>query len=157
VNSVPGGGSLAPQDSPSRKETRCDSPKLLRLVSAQCNDLSIHVSNIKRSTHLIPTVAAFFFVAPLVIRDRACRDEVVIISIEELRRLKGAPTGAALIAAMQASPAKNDQHVEPKATIRRRPPQEHRAEGCRMHPCYEAETSHVGDTLERLRLTQRYG
>jgi prevent-host-death family protein len=32
------------------------------------------------------------------------RDEVVIISAEEFRRLKGAPTGEALIAAMQASP-----------------------------------------------------
>ncbi len=32
------------------------------------------------------------------------RDEVVVISAEEFRRLKGDRTGAALIAAMQASP-----------------------------------------------------
>ena len=32
------------------------------------------------------------------------RDEVVVISKEEFRRLKGDPTGAALVAAMQASP-----------------------------------------------------
>jgi prevent-host-death family protein len=32
------------------------------------------------------------------------RDEVVIISADEFRRLKGDPTGEALIAAMQASP-----------------------------------------------------
>jgi prevent-host-death family protein len=32
------------------------------------------------------------------------RDEVVVISAEEFRRLKGDLTGAALIAAMQASP-----------------------------------------------------
>jgi prevent-host-death family protein len=40
------------------------------------------------------------------------RDEVVVVSIEEFRRLRGEPTGAALIAAMQASPAK-DMDVEP--------------------------------------------
>jgi len=32
------------------------------------------------------------------------RDEVVVISAEEFRRLKGDPTGRALIAAMRASP-----------------------------------------------------
>ena len=32
------------------------------------------------------------------------RDEVVVIAAEEFRRLKGSATGAALIAAMQASP-----------------------------------------------------
>jgi prevent-host-death family protein len=32
------------------------------------------------------------------------RDEVVVIAAEEFRRLKGDPTGEALIAAMQASP-----------------------------------------------------
>jgi prevent-host-death family protein len=32
------------------------------------------------------------------------RDEVVVIAAEEFRRLKGDPTGQALIAAMQASP-----------------------------------------------------
>src|ERR1700689_5067399 len=32
------------------------------------------------------------------------RDEVVVIAVEEFRRLKGSTTGKALIAAMQASP-----------------------------------------------------
>ena len=40
------------------------------------------------------------------------RDEVVVISAEEFRRLKGDLTGAALIAAMQASPAR-DIDIEP--------------------------------------------
>jgi len=40
------------------------------------------------------------------------RDEVVVISAEEFRRLKGDLTGAALIAAMQASPAR-DINIEP--------------------------------------------
>jgi prevent-host-death family protein len=35
------------------------------------------------------------------------RDEVVVISAEEFRRLKGALTGAALVEAMQASPAQD--------------------------------------------------
>jgi len=35
------------------------------------------------------------------------RDEVVVISAEEFRRLKGDLTGKALIAAMQASPHRN--------------------------------------------------
>jgi prevent-host-death family protein len=41
------------------------------------------------------------------------RDEVVVISAEEFRRLKGDPTGEALIAAMQASPLRNID-IEPK-------------------------------------------
>jgi prevent-host-death family protein len=40
------------------------------------------------------------------------RDEVVIISADEFRRLKGDLTGAALIAAMQASPNR-DVDLEP--------------------------------------------
>ena len=42
-----------------------------------------------------------------------CRDEVVVISAEEFRRLKGDLTGQALIAAMQASPHR-DIHIEPR-------------------------------------------
>src|SRR5258708_38178670 len=45
------------------------------------------------------------------------RDEVVVISAEEFRRLKGDPTGAALIAAMQASPPRGID-IEPKRTPR---------------------------------------
>jgi prevent-host-death family protein len=41
------------------------------------------------------------------------RDEVVVISAEEFRRLKGDMTGEALIAAMQASPHRNVS-IEPK-------------------------------------------
>jgi prevent-host-death family protein len=41
------------------------------------------------------------------------RDEVVVMSAEEFRRLKGELTGAALIAAMQASPHR-DVDIEPK-------------------------------------------
>ena len=41
------------------------------------------------------------------------RDEVVVISAEEFRRLKGDHTGEALIAAMQASPYR-DIDIEPK-------------------------------------------
>jgi prevent-host-death family protein len=41
------------------------------------------------------------------------RDEVVVISAEEFRRLKGDPTGEALIAAMQASPHR-DIDIQPK-------------------------------------------
>jgi len=41
------------------------------------------------------------------------RDEVVIISAEEFRRLKGDLTGQALIAAMQASPHR-DIEIEPQ-------------------------------------------
>src|SRR5579872_4907141 len=44
------------------------------------------------------------------------RDEVVIVAAEEYRRLKGDPTGEALIAAMRASPYR-DTDIEP-----RRPP-----------------------------------
>ena len=43
------------------------------------------------------------------------RDEVVVIAAEEFRRLKGDPTGAALIAAMQASPHR-DIDIEPTRT-----------------------------------------
>jgi prevent-host-death family protein len=43
------------------------------------------------------------------------RDEVVIISADEFRRLKGDLTGEALIAAMQASPHRNVD-IEPKRT-----------------------------------------
>lgn len=41
------------------------------------------------------------------------RDEVVVIAAEEFRRLKGDLTGAALIAAMQASPYR-DIDIEPR-------------------------------------------
>jgi hypothetical protein len=41
------------------------------------------------------------------------RDEVVVITAEEFRRLKGEATGAALIAAMQASPHR-DLSIEPE-------------------------------------------
>jgi prevent-host-death family protein len=43
------------------------------------------------------------------------RDEVVIISADEFRRLKGDLTGEALIAAMQASPHR-DVDIEPGRT-----------------------------------------
>jgi prevent-host-death family protein len=43
------------------------------------------------------------------------RDEVVVISAEEFRRLKGDVSGSALIAAMQASPYR-DLEVEPART-----------------------------------------
>ncbi|HKY34458.1 MAG TPA: hypothetical protein VJN18_00850 [Polyangiaceae bacterium] len=41
------------------------------------------------------------------------RDTVVVIAEEEFRRLKGEVTGAALVAAMQASPSR-DVQIEPK-------------------------------------------
>jgi prevent-host-death family protein len=41
------------------------------------------------------------------------RDEVVVISADEFRRLKGDQTGEALIAAMQASPHR-DIDIEPE-------------------------------------------
>jgi prevent-host-death family protein len=41
------------------------------------------------------------------------REEVVVISAEEFRRLKGSATGEALIAAMQASPHR-DVSIEPE-------------------------------------------
>ena len=44
------------------------------------------------------------------------RDEVVVISAEAYRRLKGGPTGEALIAAMQASPHR-DIDLEPKRAV----------------------------------------
>jgi len=40
------------------------------------------------------------------------RDEVVVIAAEEFRRLKGNPTGEALVAVMQASPYR-DVELEP--------------------------------------------
>jgi len=43
------------------------------------------------------------------------RDEVVVISAEEFRRLKGDLTGEALIAAMRASPYR-DIDIEPRRT-----------------------------------------
>ena len=43
------------------------------------------------------------------------RDEVVVISAEEFRRLKGDLTGASLIAAMQTSPHR-DIDIEPRRT-----------------------------------------
>ncbi|HLI98395.1 MAG TPA: type II toxin-antitoxin system Phd/YefM family antitoxin [Bradyrhizobium sp.] len=43
------------------------------------------------------------------------RDEVVIISADEFRRLKGDLTGEVLIAAMQASPHR-DVEIEPRRT-----------------------------------------
>jgi prevent-host-death family protein len=43
------------------------------------------------------------------------RDEVVVISAEEFRRLKGDLTGKALIDAMQASPHR-DIDIEPRGT-----------------------------------------
>jgi prevent-host-death family protein len=44
------------------------------------------------------------------------RDEVVVISAEEFRRLKGERTGEALIAAMQASPYR-DLDIEPSRAV----------------------------------------
>jgi hypothetical protein len=41
------------------------------------------------------------------------RDEVVVVDAEEFRRLKGDRTGAALIAALQASPCR-DVDIAPK-------------------------------------------
>jgi prevent-host-death family protein len=41
------------------------------------------------------------------------RDEVVVVSAEEFRRLKGERTGEALIAALQASPYR-DIDIEPR-------------------------------------------
>jgi prevent-host-death family protein len=43
------------------------------------------------------------------------RDEVVVISAEEFRRLTGERTGEALVAAMQASPHR-DIEIEPRRT-----------------------------------------
>ena len=43
------------------------------------------------------------------------RDEVVVISAEEFRRLKGNPTGQALVDAIQASPHR-DVKIEPRRT-----------------------------------------
>jgi prevent-host-death family protein len=41
------------------------------------------------------------------------RDEVVVVAAEEFRRLKGERTGAALVAALQASPHR-DIDIEPR-------------------------------------------
>jgi prevent-host-death family protein len=41
------------------------------------------------------------------------RDEVVVVAAEEFRRLKGERTGAALLAALQASPYR-DTDLEPR-------------------------------------------
>jgi len=41
------------------------------------------------------------------------RDEVVVVSAEEFHRLKGDRSGAALVAAMQASPY-HDTDIEPE-------------------------------------------
>ncbi|EQD34266.1 prevent-host-death family protein [mine drainage metagenome] len=41
------------------------------------------------------------------------RDEVVVVAAEEFQRLKGSPTGQALIDAMQASPHR-DIGIEPR-------------------------------------------
>jgi prevent-host-death family protein len=41
------------------------------------------------------------------------RDEVVVVAAEEFRRLKGDPTGEALIAALQSSPYR-DNDIEPR-------------------------------------------
>ena len=41
------------------------------------------------------------------------RDEVVVVAVEEFRRLKGDRTGAALIAALQGSPYR-DIDIEPR-------------------------------------------
>jgi hypothetical protein len=41
------------------------------------------------------------------------RDEVVVVAVEEFHRLKGDRTGAALIAALQASPYR-DIDIAPK-------------------------------------------
>jgi prevent-host-death family protein len=43
------------------------------------------------------------------------RDEVVVIAAEEFRRLKGNPTGEALITAMRTSPHR-DVDIEPRRT-----------------------------------------
>ena len=43
------------------------------------------------------------------------RDEVVVLSAEEFRRLKGTQTGAQLIEAIQASPYR-DLEIEPSRT-----------------------------------------
>ncbi len=45
------------------------------------------------------------------------RDEVVVISAEEFRRLRGDLTGQALIAAMQASPHRDIEIAPPRAAM----------------------------------------
>lgn len=46
------------------------------------------------------------------------RDEVVVVSAEEFRRLKGDRTGEALIAAMQASPYRDIDIAPPRAPMK---------------------------------------
>jgi prevent-host-death family protein len=46
------------------------------------------------------------------------RDEVVVVSAEEFRRLKGDRTGADLIAAMQASPYRDIDIEPPRAPMK---------------------------------------
>ena len=48
------------------------------------------------------------------------REEVVVMSAEEFRRLKGEQTGAALIAALQASPHR-DIDIAPRDKLGRTP------------------------------------
>ena len=45
------------------------------------------------------------------------RDEVVVIAAEELRRLRGEPTGQALIDALQASPHPDIELAPPRAAM----------------------------------------
>ena len=45
------------------------------------------------------------------------RDEVVVIAVEEFRRLKGAHTGQALVDAMQASPHRETEIEVPRAPL----------------------------------------
>ena len=45
------------------------------------------------------------------------RDEVVVISAEEFRRLKGEQTGALLIEALQASPYRDVEIAPPRASM----------------------------------------
>ncbi len=45
------------------------------------------------------------------------RDGVVVISVEEFRRLKGGPTGQALIEALQASPHRDIDIAPPRTAL----------------------------------------
>jgi len=44
------------------------------------------------------------------------RDEVVVVAADEFRRLKGEPTGQALIEAMQALPSR-ELNIEPERAV----------------------------------------
>ena len=44
------------------------------------------------------------------------RDEVMVVSVDEFRRLKGEPNGAALIEALQASPYR-EVDLEPQRAV----------------------------------------